>query len=169
MSCGHCGIPRSEIDPEAILKTLPRLFEELKKVVNLNGKEGVMFCLKNKRTGKFTIPPTEIGKITNGREEKYTDLCQEKADRLAENSVSQGHCLSWQSQDPDNDKYPGGIDDGDEIWSCSGLTGEQDEALMIMGAHSCGRITNGAPEIFAKISDNRVILDNKSLFWIHKG
>jgi hypothetical protein len=34
-----------------------------------------------------------------------------------------------------------------------------------MTAHMCGRINNGAPESYAQLSNNRIILQNPYLFW----
>jgi hypothetical protein len=123
-----------------------------------------MFCLMNEQTGELVIEPTLIGEITNDQTDLYTELCKEKANRLRENIKE--HKLSWQSRNEDEEKWGGAISDGDHIWSFSGLTEAQDEALMIMGAHTCGRIMNYLPEALANLSDNRIILDGPLHFWV---
>lgn len=162
-----CPRPRSNIDTERALSVLPTMLEQLQLVSDMEGKSGVMFCLMNESTGELVIEPTMIGEITNGKEERYAALCQEKATRLREYRKS-GHWLSWQSRDPANDKWGGAISDGEYIWSPSGLKEDQDESLALMSAHSSGRIMNGAPQEYAGISNNLIILDNEYLFWIPK-
>lgn len=164
MPCGCCRRPRRDIDIEEIREVLPLMLEKLRAVSDFEGKDGGVFCLMEESTGRYIVEPTIIGQITNGKEDRYRELCQEKAVRLRENK---GDMSSWQSRDEKNDKWGGAISDGDHIWSFSGLTEYQDEALMIMSAHMCGRIMNGAPKNYAKISDNRIILDSPGLFWKH--
>jgi len=162
-----CPRPRRNIDVEEVLATVPLMLAELAQVSDLGGKEGGMFCLMEESTGNLVIEPTEIGKITNGKKDKYREYCLEKATRLRSHR-GEDHFLSWQSRDENHDMWGGAFSDGDHIWSLSGYTEEQDEALMIMSAHVCGRIMNIEPRDCAKVSDNRIILDNEYLFWIPK-
>ncbi|MCR4277813.1 MAG: hypothetical protein NUV85_02240 [Candidatus Berkelbacteria bacterium] len=146
---------------------MPEMLKQLGFVSDLEGKIGGMFCLMDEATGLMVIEPTKIGEIANGKKGQYTAFCREKATRLRENRAN-GHFQSWESRDPESDKWGGAISDGNHIWSFSGLTEEQDEALMLMSAHSCGRIMNGAPHSYAEGSNNRIILDNDYLFWLPK-
>ena len=147
------------------------MLEALRDVSDFEGKEGGMFCLLDEQTGEFLVEPTIIGQIVNGKAEIYTSFCQEKARRLLEhikNGRDNQHWLSWESRNPDLDQWGGAIcDENFHIWSFSGLTEEQDEALMIMSAHLCGQMINAAPKWLSEISGNRIILDNPYLFW-HK-
>jgi hypothetical protein len=158
----------SMIDADAIVSDLQEMLKKLAAVSPLGDDcGGGMFCLMEESTGRLVIEPIMIGQITNGKGERYLELCLEKANRLRnQRLVGSDHVLSWQSRDPDKDMWGGAIlDDVAVIWSCSGLTEAQDEALMTMGAHNNGRIMNGVPEIYARISSNDIILKNEPLFW----
>lgn len=62
----------------------------------------------------------------------------EKAKRLREQAIKNGHISSWQSRDFDNKKYGGAIVAGNWILSFSGLPEKMDEYLMIKVAIKLG-------------------------------
>lgn len=165
MGCGRgCRRPRRALDLEEVRQVMPGLLQSLAEVSDLGGKTGCMLSILDRETRELVTDPIMVGVVADKeRQDRYSDLSQEKATRLLDNP---DHSLSWQSRDEDNDKWGGAMDDGEYNWSVSGLTEEQDEALAIMGAHKCGQITNGSPQWYAKISDNEIILGNPYLFWM---
>ena len=163
--CGGCPRPRRLLEIDEVMVVVPDMMARLQQVSDFKGKEGGMFYLLD-QAGNVLVEPTAIGKVAEDKLAKYTELCQEKASRLRQRRLD-GHeeWQSWESRDAENGKWGGAIFDGRYYWSFSGLTEEQDEALMVMSAHMCGQMMNGSPEVYAKTSDNRVILDNEGLFW----
>lgn len=144
---------------------LPHVLAEVAKVSDMRGREGGVFVLMQADTQELIVPPMVVGAITNGKQEKYAQFAREKASRLLEHT---DHCLSWESRDPDNEKWGGALHDGLFIWSFSGLSEEQDEAFVLMAAHLSGRVRNGTPKTVSEISGNQIILGNPYLFWMPK-
>ncbi len=161
-----CGCPRPlllDVDLPFLIETvLPHVLAEVARVSDMRDREGGMFVLMRAVTGEIIVGPKQVGQINNGKEDKYAEFAQEKPVRLLEHP---DHCLSWESRDPDNNKWGGAVNDGLFVWSFSGLSEEQDEALVLMASHLCGRIRNGDPKAMAEISNNRIIIDNPYLFW----
>jgi len=168
MGCRGCVRPRRQLDVSEVAEVLPRVFDELATVgSDLEGKQGCMVCVLDKASHEFVVESTVVGQVADAEKlAEYTRLCQEKALRLLGHP---DHILSWQSRDEDHDQWGGAYDDGIYIWSVSGLTEAQDEALSLMAAHLCGQIPNGEPRACAEISDNQIILGNAYLFWYHPG
>lgn len=168
MSCGNCIRPRQAFDAEYAMEMLPRMTTALAEKLNLEGEVGGGFCVLDKKTREYAIPPTIEGVVAEDKQAECLELCAEAAERLRvnnENEVEEAkHWLSWESRDPGSNKWGGAIDDGQYIWSFRGISEEADEALMLMTAHMCARISNGSPEFYAKTSGNRIILEG-NLFW----
>lgn len=92
------------------------------------GKKGGWLCVSNS-TGQVqavlmigTVPDSE-------KSRRYFNYCQEKAARLAEH---RNHVSSWQSRDPDKDRWGGAIRCKEHILSYSGLSSDLwDEAIVL--------------------------------------
>jgi hypothetical protein len=156
------------LDPKEVVRVVPQMLAALIKQRRPRGDKGGAYCIVDPKTRECIIPPTIVGIVREDKRERYLALCLEKALRLAEHDA-EGHCLSWQSRDHDQDRWGGAIHDGLHIWGFSGMKEDQDEAIMLMSAHMCGQIMNGEPKSVAEISNNRIIMDGKYLFWVPRG
>ncbi|MBP6858911.1 MAG: hypothetical protein KBC33_03745 [Candidatus Pacebacteria bacterium] len=116
------------------------------------GKKGGYLCVTNP-TGQVhavlmigTVPDPE-------KSRKYFDYCQEKAARLAEH---RNHVSSWQSRDPNRDRWGGAIRCKEHILSFSGLPEIWDEAIVLTIGYiyPCRIILHADLEHICKISSN---------------
>ena len=90
-------------------------------------RSGIYLCVADRKTGlPYLLIP--IGKVPVGKAERYAHLALEKALRLANHSV---HKSSWESRNPDSDKWGGAIRAGAFIISISGLPELGDEAVAL--------------------------------------
>ena len=87
------------------------------------------------------------------RGQKYLELAQEKARRLAEHP---DHWSSWQSRNPDEGKWGGAVNAGAYIFSFSGLPELADEAAMLLTALSLGFLLEERAAAFAQYSGNEL-------------
>lgn len=166
MACGGCIRPRRRINPEEILLVLPELLEKIGTKSDLLGKTGGIFCLIEESSSNQIVEPTVVGQFTDDQTGQHREQCLATANQyccIRQTEFSKILSSECEGIDPENTARA--ISDGDHIWSFSGLSPEQNEALMIMGAHMCGRIVHGAPQVFAARSDNRVILDHGYIWW----
>ena len=93
------------------------------------------FCVASVPGQGRALMIREIGSCPEEKARKYFEFCQEKKDRLYKNP---GHISSWQSRQPEKDKYGGAVRtalDGYYILSMSGLPEHGDEAVMVYTAH----------------------------------
>lgn len=74
-----------------------------------------------------------IGEIAPVKLHKYCTFSQEKDIRLRR-ELNNGHMSSWESRDPENDKWGGAIYAYKYIYSFSGLPELADEAVMLITA-----------------------------------
>lgn len=137
---------------------------QVKRVVEAFGladeeRTGVYFCAKGMMSAvrDWLVNPLEVGKIINGKAEKYKEYCQEKTCRTREHFFSDGHRLSWQSRNPDEEQWGGAVicrdgADGFIILACSGLPELLDEVAMLCTAVDLGLLIPGEAEQLARIS-----------------
>lgn len=125
-------------------------------------------CGIEKDCGYFTVFDTtaegevvlicRIGVCPSGKAKKYFVFSQEKAQRLFS---SPSHKTSFQSRDPENDKWGGAIrstlPSTPLVTSFSGLPELADEALMTFVAYQAGWIDKPTTAIIADISNNPYI------------
>ena len=98
----------------------------------------------------------EIGEITlTDRLAKYYLFSGEKGERVVLNNPL-GHVSSWQSRDPEQDKWGGAIRAGDFVLSFSGLPELADEALMLAVALDLNLLTLEEANRIADISNNHI-------------
>lgn len=125
----------------------------------LGDRRGGYFCLKILGADGFLIRPMLAGEVTNGKDEKYVAFCQEKALRLEAEHAAHGHVSSWQSRDPEHDKWGGAVLGPDDqkrqyAFSFSGLPELCDEAVMLLTAVQVGHLTKAEAIEIARISNN---------------
>lgn len=90
-------------------------------------RKGGYLCIANAETG-FPGAVVLIGSIPTEKAEKYLSFSMEKARRLASNPQ---HVSSWESRDPEQNRWGGAIRIDELIFSFSGLPELGDEALML--------------------------------------
>lgn len=95
---------------------------------NWKGRTGGYFCLADKESG-MPLFITQVGEVPKEKAGKYLSFCQEKAGRLAQNKA---HWSSWQSRNPDQEKWGGAVRTEIGILSFSGLPELGDEAVMLV-------------------------------------
>ncbi|MDO8444059.1 MAG: hypothetical protein Q7S80_00965 [bacterium] len=107
---------------------------------------GGYFCLKMLGAEGFLVKPMLVGHVINGKDDRYIELCQEKATRLEARHESNGDVTSWQSRDPESDRWGGAIlgPDGHDrqyAFSFSGLPDLCDEAVTLLTAVKVGHLS----------------------------
>ena len=118
-------------------------------------KTGAYFAYANERgSPRFVTPIREVPEEKAG---KYSTLCLKKAIRLGNHPE---HKSSWESQDPDRDKYPGAIRVEDSIFSMSGLPSLGDEAVMLAAA---GIYHRWRPTVMSALHE--IALRSKNPYW----
>jgi len=108
----------------------------------------------------------EVCQVTNGKVEKYRGLSVEKVTRTYAMHSERGDISSFQSMDPDNEKYQGGVllYDSDTpakrrfIFAFSGLAAEDDEAACLLLGITLG-MTRESADAVAAISQNQAYYD----------
>jgi len=147
------------------------------KEINLGDRTGGYFCLKMIYAHGFLIPPKLIDTVTNGKDDKYRELCQEKANRLEANFLvnPEETVSSWQSRDPKNKKYGGAVigtdyADCNYAFSFSGLPEICDEAATLLTAIKVGYLTEEKAIEIARISRNWLFMKiiNVEEVWIDR-
>ena len=97
-----------------------------------------------------------LGQLPDERAAEVVHYAAEKARRLAVTSLEESHHLSWQSRDPDLNRWGGAVffHDADKILSFSGFPELWDEAAML--ALGVRLFDASSMDIFglARISDN---------------
>jgi len=115
-----------------------------------NESQGGFLCIADESTG---IPRMilGIGEVPPEKWEKYLQLCQEKASRLAQHPT---HVCSAESRYDRRGKYPGAIRTNAEIISFSGLPWEYDESLCLLIAIKIKSLSITQATDIAKLSGN---------------
>lgn len=117
-------------------------------------RQGGYFCLIVKEKGNPTALPTlilGIGTVPTEKGSKYFVFAQEKAHRLSEHPE---HQTSWQSRNPEENKWGGAINAGPYYLSFSGLPEPADEAAMLLAAVGLGFMTRDEALTIAEYSNN---------------
>lgn len=106
-------------------------------------RKGVYLCLAD--SSGFPLVISAIGEVPEDKRQRYFDLCQEKALRLANNA---NHLSSYQTRNPEKDLWGGAIRCQEEglIISCSGLPELADESLVMAIARDFFEAEGGLPE-----------------------
>lgn len=127
-------------------------------IAHLNdpNRQGGYFCLVEKEGNPLALPTLVlgIGAVPAEKGPKYIAFTQEKAKRLAEHL---DHVSSWQSRNPDEDKWGGAIVAGPYIFSFSGLPELADEAAMALAAVELDYMTIVQALAIADHSGNQLI------------
>lgn len=131
--------------------------------LDLGDRSGGYFCLLEEGYDDLAIPPVLIGAITNGKDDKYITLCQEKVRRLFSKHLEEKHLLSSQSRDESEEQYGGAVCAEISrafIFGFSGFPEAVDEATMLLTAAKVGCISLDEAKKLASISDNSFFLEN---------
>ncbi len=105
-------------------------------------RKGGWFCLLDVRgnpTGVIIIHEP-FGDLTPEKSSAYCLFSREKAIRL---SAHPEHSTSRESRDEHAERYGGAVRAGGFIFSFSGLSEEEDEALALAVAYRCGLLPRG--------------------------
>jgi hypothetical protein len=73
------------------------------------GMTGGYFCCKIVGSDGLLVEPTLIGTVTNGQDEKYKELCAEKAERLEDEYFKNNYLSSWESRDETAEQWGGAV------------------------------------------------------------
>jgi len=92
-----------------------------------------------------------IGEVDPNKAAAFKNVCGEKAARLLQHKA---HLSSWQSREPDSNKWGGAIRIKNGILSVSGLTELGDEAYCLYLAWLLGKVTIEELDAIASISNN---------------
>lgn len=165
--CGSCARGRWMIFVGNVQTAVKNALDKVLTAIppaDLGGRKGGYFCLKALGAEAFLIKPMLVGEVTNGKDQKYIEFCQEKANRLEEEHAVNGHVSSFQSQDPEHDKWPGAIlgPDGQKrqyAFSFSGLPWMCDEAITLLTAIEVGHLTKEEAIDIAELSDNHAFFE----------
>lgn len=137
---------------------------EVLEIAKPEGYSGGYFCLKVIGAEGFLIEPMLVGEIEDEKGKRSLAFCQEKAHQL-EKHVPEGHVLSRQSRNPENNEWGGAIliENGHTkyIFSFSGLPEDLDEITMLRTVYVLGRISqynaiemamiSGIEELFVRV------------------
>ena len=123
---------------------------------NTDGRAGGYFALYERgptgQVGRALILET-IGTVIFKCISLYCRLVREKVHRLSQHLE---HLSSWQSRDPDNNKWGGAIVAGIYYLSFSGLPELCDEAIVLITARTLGIISAHEAMRIAQISNNEL-------------
>jgi len=166
MPCGSCATGRWIMfigDVQRVVKEAVNEVLSAEKPEVLKGRKGGYFCLRILGADDFLIKPMLVGEVTNGRDTRYIQLCQEKALRLEAEYPARGHVSSWQSRDPEQERWGGAILGPDEqnrqyAFSFSGLPELCDEVAMLLTAVKVGHLTQDEAIEIARISGNDLFI-----------
>lgn len=138
---------------------LPAVFEDAKRRIPEKVSKpdpGGYLSVWYHKYGMIDIPPKLIGLSPIGNvslDSRSSEFTQEKARRLASNRF---HVSSWESREPQNQKYGGAIRVGDLILSFSGIPEEGDEMLCLTIASFYGWIGGKEIDEILEKSSNRL-------------
>jgi len=113
-------------------------------------KKSGYLTIRQKADGKILLV-AEIGNCPFSKAEKYLRLSLEKGERLFRHPK---HLSSWQSRDPEKEKYGGAIVTNEFILSFSGFREYLDEAMVLVLAEFLRWISREQAEKIAAISNN---------------
>ena len=132
---------------ESILQVATRRFPE-----TTQGRLGGFLCVLNPQIGEIVVTGLIGTEPDEKKREKYKLLAEEKARRLA---LHPEHQSSWESRDPDKNRWGGAIRGTRLLFSFSGLPELWDEALMLVLAVRLKEIETAAAQAIAKKSENQ--------------
>lgn len=117
---------------EKALKFLGLIIPSMIRVLQRGGSDSAdeacaAFCVADGTTGKVLFGPS-FAHLPAAKIGEHLVSCEEKAMRLAGNP---DHISSWQSRNPEMDRWGGAIRAGSLILSMSGMREAADEALML--------------------------------------
>lgn len=115
------------------------------------GPKGGCFCLMEKETGIIFFT-SFFGNSPKEKMKKRFELAQEKANRLFQHPE---HKTSWESRDPNNDKWGGAVSGKKYIYSFSGFPENMDTVAMAKLAELVERVP--ANKLVSKV--NPTVLD----------
>jgi len=118
-----------------------------------SNKNGGYFCIRDRKDNRVLLM-MQVGEVAPEKVDMCFALAQEKGERLFE--MRGLHKSSWQSRNPEADKWGGAIIVGDLILSFSGLPELADEAAMLRLARSCNWISEEDATYIASLSCNTV-------------
>lgn len=170
MGCGNCASARWMMFIGSVETAVQEAFAKVMEVAAAEGllKEhhtGGYFCLKAVGANGFLVNPTLVGR-SNGQDARYVEFCQEKANRLEAAYLANPHTAksSWQSRNPDEEKWGGAILGPDSqnrqyVFSFSGLPELCDEAVTLLTAVEVGHLTPDEAIDIGEISGSDDLLD----------
>jgi len=153
-----------------ILHVVTESVKEAIELMQWEGRKGGYFGLLDHATNWFLIPPILIGEVINGKGNLYAEFCAEKANRTSilidadvSPAISSRLWLSWESSNPDKQRWPGGVGAGLAgrrlIFSFSGLPPIGDEAAMLLTLAKMG-VRKEFILPAADMSDNTIIKEH---------
>lgn len=104
------------------------------KYPNFQKKYGGFLCIMDRKKGKI-IKTVLIGAVPAGKAARYESLAKEKAKRLFSH-LNEGHLTSYESRDPEADKWGGAILTENLILSFSGFPEDGDSFICLSTAHT---------------------------------
>lgn len=164
------------ITREDFLDAMETMFNRLKKLPKFpdadRKREGCYVAVMNITTNKMVLV-AEIGNCHPEKAEKYFQFCQEKVRRLAKLHEEQGHISCWQSRNPEEKQYGGGIiipnykgDDemaakianslSKQKWAIaiSGMPEHGDEVLLLVASYVFSLLSEQGAKQITDISQN---------------
>ena len=144
----------NNVDLSICCGTIIRMASELIQKLNIEGKDSGYLTILDASDGRLILQ-VQIGICPADKADKYCDFSLEKAKRVFET----GDQSSWQSRDPENGKWGGGIRANDHILSFSGMPELADEALSLTIAERMGWMTKQDAAAIASISGNNFLSD----------
>ncbi|MBX2866908.1 hypothetical protein KTR10_03060 [Candidatus Kaiserbacteria bacterium] len=122
-----------------------------------NGKKGGYLCLmvQGYQTSEPMVSLHQLGKPDEAKADKYQHLAQEKATRILANQVA---ASSWQTRDPDQGQWGGGIRTApDTAIAFSGFPELVDEAFCLALARMAGWMAEDEISIVTAFSRNEML------------
>lgn len=161
---GHCGAGSFQRLAEDVDAAARRRFEE---VIRKSGsdRKGCFVFFKAFPMGD-EISPFEVGVVPPEKKTKYSEFSKEKVIRARENYLTLKHLTSYESRDPDHDKWGGGVlsteSNGKQFGiGTSGLTEHEDECVSLLTAVDCGFMSMAFAKTLALKSGNHLFLDTE--------
>jgi len=138
----------------------------LSKVMERRGdpeRTGAYLTVWQTEIPESVVQAVKVCEVTNGRDEKYGALSIEKTERTYQMHNAHNHISSYQSQDPENEQYQGGVLLYDSsgrrfIFAISGLDAEDDEAASLLLGLALG-MTRESCDAVAAVSKNQAYYD----------
>lgn len=117
-------------------------------------RAGFCFTLYG-RPNFYLVLKGRIGKVQDLKIDKYHDFAEEKAIRLVRSGDA--YYSSYQTRNPDLEKYGGAIRGGNYILSVSGLALEhEDEAVVMVTLVLCKQMDEVFANDLAEVTENKI-------------